>query len=72
MTCRPFRKLSSGCTKNKCTMGYMMPSGLPGEADQSFARYAPWQIRSLAKVFFRCRTIVFAICDILLRASSPE
>ena len=55
-------------------MGFVTPTGLPGEAFQSISGYASSQIGGLTKVLFRCRAIIFncfALCDNLRRLSSP-
>ena len=64
----------SGCTNNKSKLGLVTPSGLPGEAVESFLGYTRLYIGVLAKVLFRCRAffgLFFAVCDNLLRLSSP-
>ena len=42
-------------------MGFLMPSGLPGEAAESISGYAWSYIGGLAKVFFRYRTYFFKL-----------
>ena len=38
--CRLFQKLSSSCKNNKCELGSVMLTGLPGEAVKSISGYA--------------------------------
>ena len=56
-------------------MGFVMPTGLPGEAVESISGYArsyiagvAWELCDIEQIF----SIVSALCVNLLRLSSPE
>ena len=55
--CQLFLKFLSGCTNNKCELGFVMLSGLPGEAVGNIPGYARSQISGVANELFGCRTI---------------
>ena len=47
---------------NKSQQGFVTPSGLHGEAVESFSGYARSQVGGLAMVLFRCLAIFFNCC----------
>ena len=69
-----FKNFLSSCTNNKSQLGFVMLTGLPGEAVQSISVHAWSKIGCLAREPFGSRkvflSIVFALCDNLLRLSS--
>ena len=70
----PQKNLYPVAQNNKSEVGFVMLTGFPREAVESFSGYARSYIGGLVKVpigFRHIISIVFALCDNLLLFSSP-